>query len=496
MLKEIRYISTRGKAPSVTASQAILSGLAPDGGLYVPESFPTLDISLAQLAKNSYRETAYDVLKLFLTDYSEEELKNAIASAYDDKFDTEEPVIMREASLGTYLELFHGPTIAFKDMALTILPHLMMTAAKKNGQSEEIVILTATSGDTGKAALSGFADVPGTRIIVFYPRDGVSNIQKLQMVTQAGSNTLVAGLLGNFDDAQRGVKTMFSDPVLNQELAEAGFRFSSANSINIGRLCPQVAYYAYAYGRMMAEGRIKEGQEIVFTVPTGNFGNILAAWYAKKIGIPVRTLVCASNENKVLVDFFKTGSYDRNRDFILTTSPSMDILISSNLERLIYELCGNDPVKNAEYMAQLSQTGTYQISEEMRQALAPFYSGYAPEDLVAEEIRRVFEEDHYALDPHTAVGSAVYRRYREETGDDTPAVIVSTASPYKFTKSVLSAILPDLDEQDDFALADKLAEITGIAVPKAISSLKGAPIRHKTECTEAEMPGVVKSFLS
>lgn len=338
----VTYQSTRSAATKVTASQAILKGLADDGGLFVPDQIPQLDVSLDQIAKMSYQETAYEVMKLFLTDFTEDELKSCINRAYDDKFDTKEIAPLVEKAGAYYLELFHGATIAFKDMALSILPHLLTTSAKKNHITNEIVILTATSGDTGKAALAGFADVEGTSIIVFYPKNGVSKIQERQMVTQKGANTKVVGITGNFDDAQSGVKAMFNNKELAAAMDAKGYQFSSANSINIGRLVPQVVYYVYAYTRLLGAGTVAEGEPVNFVVPTGNFGNILAAFYAKNMGIPVGKLICASNENKVLYDFFDTGVYDRNREFVLTSSPSMDILISSNLERLIYRIAGED----------------------------------------------------------------------------------------------------------------------------------------------------------
>ena len=347
---ELLYRSTRGAKEPVTASKAILQGLAEDGGLFVPDSIPKLTCSMEQLAGMTYQETAYEVMKLFLTDYTEEELKYCINSAYDKKFDTEVIAPLAKVEDAYYLELFHGATIAFKDMALSILPYLMTTAAKKNQVKNDIVILTATSGDTGKAALAGFADVPGTKIIVFYPKNGVSPIQEKQMVTQKGDNTFVVGIHGNFDDAQSGVKAIFGNKELAKELDQAGYQFSSANSINIGRLVPQIVYYVYAYAKLLESGEIKDGETINVTVPTGNFGNILAAYYAKQMGIPIGKLICASNDNKVLYDFFRTGEYDRNRPFILTTSPSMDILISSNLERLIYRIAGADASKDQELM--------------------------------------------------------------------------------------------------------------------------------------------------
>ena len=386
------YRSTRSADVKVTASQAILKGLAADGGLYVPESIPALDVSLEELAGMDYREVAYEVMKLFITDFTEEELKNCINKAYDSKFDTDEIAPLVNADGAYFLELFHGATIAFKDMALSILPHLLTTSARKNNIKNDIVILTATSGDTGKAALAGFADVKGTKIIVFYPKHGVSPIQEKQMVTQKGDNTYVVGIEGNFDDAQTGVKTMFGDSELAKELDANGFQFSSANSINIGRLVPQVVYYVYAYTRLLANNEIKNGDRINVVVPTGNFGNILAAYYAKNMGLPIAKLICASNENKVLYDFFSTGTYDRNRDFILTSSPSMDILISSNLERLIYRIAGNDAEKNTKMMEELSTDGKYAITDEMRAQLADFYGNYTSEEETAKTIKKLYED--------------------------------------------------------------------------------------------------------
>ena len=383
---DIKYVSTRGDKEKVTASQAILSGIAPDGGLYVPETFPKLDKSLTELKGLNYREIAYEVMKLFLTDFTEDELKSCIASAYDSKFDTEEIVPMKEADGLTYLELFHGPTLAFKDMALSILPYLMVTSAKKNNLKEKIIILTATSGDTGKAALAGFADVEGTGIIVFYPKDGVSPFQRQQMVTEKGKNTSVVAIEGNFDDAQNGVKAIFSDKALAAELKEKGYVFSSANSINIGRLVPQIVYYVYAYVKLLNEGKLSPGEILDVCVPTGNFGNILAASFAKELGLPLGKLICASNTNKVLFDFFKTGTYDRDREFTLTISPSMDILISSNLERLIYRLCDCDAAKNAKFMSDLLYEGKYTIDKSMSANLTDFVAVFATDDVTLNTI--------------------------------------------------------------------------------------------------------------
>ncbi|MDY3920339.1 MAG: threonine synthase [Candidatus Limivivens sp.] len=492
---ELLYNSTRNKEEKVTASQAILKGLAPDGGLYVPGFLPKLDTDLEALSGMSYQETAYEVMKCFLTDFTEEELKTCIARAYDSKFDTEEIAPLKKTEDAYYLELFHGATSAFKDMALSILPHLMTTAARKNQADHEIVILTATSGDTGKAALAGFADVPGTKIIVFYPKDGVSPIQEKQMVTQKGANTFVVGIRGNFDDAQTGVKKMFGDRELAGELAAAGYQFSSANSINIGRLVPQVVYYVYAYAKLLGKGEIKSGETVNVVVPTGNFGNILAAYYAKNMGVPIGKLICASNDNKVLFDFFRTGIYDRNREFILTTSPSMDILISSNLERLIYQIAGEDAEKDRELMAALGREGSYEITADMKEQLGDFYGNYASEAETAEEIASVYRKSGYVLDTHTAVASAVYKKYREETDDRTKTVIASTASPYKFTRSVMNAIDGKYDAMGDFELVDELSALAGTSVPKAIEEIRTAPVLHRHVVDVCDMKGIVKQFL-
>lgn len=492
---KLQYVSTRDASEVVSASQAILKGLANGGGLFVPTQIPQLSVDLQTLSKMSYQEVAYEVMKLYLTDFTEEELKECIARAYDDKFDTEEIAPMVYADGAYYLELFHGSTIAFKDMALSILPHLMITSARKNQVSNDIVILTATSGDTGKAALAGFAGVEGTKIIVFYPKDGVSPIQKQQMVTQVGDNTLVVGINGNFDQAQTGVKKMFADKELAEELAEAHYQFSSANSINIGRLVPQIVYYVYAYSRLLANERIKEGELINVVVPTGNFGNILAAFYAKNMGLPIDKLICASNENKVLYDFFQTGVYDKNREFVLTNSPSMDILISSNLERLIYRIAGEDAEKNAELMKQLVSEGKYEITDEMRERLGDFYGNYTDEAETGKVIHDLYEDTGYVIDTHTAVAAGVYEKYKKDTGDTKVTVIASTASPFKFARSVMGAIDASYDSMEDFALVDKLSEIAKVEVPKAVEEIRDAQIRHKTICEVDEMPKVVREFL-
>lgn len=493
---DLLYSSTRNSEKKFTASQAILKGLADDGGLFVPESIPALDVSIEELSKMSYQETAYAVMKKFLTDFTEEELKNCIDRAYDSKFDTPQIAPLVNADGAYYLELFHGSTIAFKDMALSILPHLLTTAAKKNNVKNDIVILTATSGDTGKAAMAGFADVEGTQIIVFYPKNGVSPIQEKQMLTQKGANTHVVGIHGNFDQAQSAVKKMFNDKDLEKVMDDAGYQFSSANSINIGRLVPQIVYYVYAYAKLYANGDIAKDEKINVVVPTGNFGNILAAFYAKNMGLPIAKLICASNENKVLYDFFTTGEYNKNREFILTNSPSMDILISSNLERLIYRIAGNDAAKNEGLMKELSETGKYTVTPEMKEKLTDFYGNYTSEKETGEAIKKLYEDTGYVIDTHTAVAAGVYDKYKKETGDTkTKTVIASTASPFKFTRSVMEAIDPKYASMGDFELVDELSKIANVKVPQAIEDIRSAKILHDTECDVDKMEDTVKAFL-
>ena len=494
-MAELLYGSTRGGETGVTASQAVLKGLANDGGLYVPERIPTLDVTMDELAGMTYQETAYAVMKQFLTDYTEEELKYCISHAYDEKFDTEEIAPLAKADGMYFLELFHGKTIAFKDMALSILPYLMTTAAKKNHAKNEIVILTATSGDTGKAAMAGFADVPGTRIIVFYPKNGVSRVQELQMLTQKGANTSVVGIEGNFDDAQTGVKKIFGDKEFAKELDRMGFQLSSANSINIGRLVPQVVYYVYAYAKLLANGEIANGEKVNVVVPTGNFGNILAAYYAKNMGVPIDKLICASNDNKVLYDFFKTGVYDKNRPFILTSSPSMDILISSNLERLIYLSTGCDAEETKKRMEELSKDGKYSVTGEMRARMADFVGGYADQAANAAEIKRLYDETGYMIDTHTGVASCVYHNYVKETGDTKKTVIASTASPYKFSRSVMEAIFGSEEGKGEFELIDEMEKASGVKIPQAIEEIRKAEIRHNRQCKPEEMEKTVSEIL-
>ena len=492
----MQMLSTRGAA-AVSPSMAILRGLAPDGGLYVPAQFPSFTIQeIEALAPMGYQERALAVLARFLPDFTEEELKAAIAGAYGTGFDAESVAPMEKVGSWAHaLELWHGPTLAFKDMALQLLPYLLTMSGKKHGEEREVFILVATSGDTGKAALEGFLDVPGTRCCVFYPNGGVSQAQRLQMVTTKGSNTHVIAVNGNFDDAQTGVKKIFSDPEFAAKMDAQGRVLSSANSINFGRLVPQVVYYFSAYADLLAEGAIKAGDKVNFCVPTGNFGDILAADYAGKAGLPVGRLICASNENNVLTDFIETGVYDiSGRDFFKTISPSMDILISSNLERLLFDLCGNDGAKVAELMAQLKTERRYQVDADMLCKLqAKYAAGYVSEAGIREEIKRTWEEDHYLMDTHTAVASAVLREYLAKTGDTTPSVIVSTASPYKFGASVLEAIAGEaaIQGKDDFACCAMLSEMTGTHEPDQIAKLPEMEIRHTGVCEKDDMAQAV-----
>ena len=492
----MQMLSTRGAA-AVSPSMAILRGLAPDGGLYVPAEFPSFTLEeIAALAPLGYQARALAVLSRFLPDFTEEELKAAITGAYGTGFDTESVAPMVQVGSWAHaLELWHGPTLAFKDMALQLLPYLLTMSGKKHGEEREVFILVATSGDTGKAALEGFLDVPGTRCCVFYPNGGVSQAQRLQMVTTKGNNTHVIAVNGNFDDAQTGVKKIFSDPEFAAKMDAQGRVLSSANSINFGRLVPQVVYYFSAYADLLEQGAIKAGDKVNFCVPTGNFGDILAADYAGKAGLPVGKLICASNENNVLTDFIKTGAYDiSGRDFFKTISPSMDILISSNLERLLFDLCGNDGAKVAELMAQLKEKRCYQVDEEMLCKLQDKYAaGYVNEAGIRAEIKRTWEEDHYLMDTHTAVASAVLRDYTSKTGDTTPSVIVSTASPYKFGASVLEAIAGEsaVQGKDDFACCAMLSEMTGTHEPDQIAKLPEMEIRHAGVCEKDDMAQAV-----
>lgn len=489
------YKSTRSSDSNIRSSEAIVRGLAHDGGLYVPVEFPVIEKSFEELMDMDYRELAFYIMKKYFTDFEDEELIECISNAYDEKFDSKDIAELVESGGVHFLELFHGPTLAFKDMALSILPHLFKVASRKQDIKNEIVILTATSGDTGKAALEGFADIDGTKIIVFYPEDGVSEIQKRQMVTQQGQNTFVIGIEGNFDDAQSGVKEVFADKEFNKTINEKGYMFSSANSINIGRLVPQIVYYFYAYLNMLRDEKISKGESINIVVPTGNFGNILAAYYGKKMGLPVNKLICASNENNVLYDFINTGKYDIRREFRKTMSPSMDILISSNLERFLYELSENDEKLINRFMVDLKETGKYEITEDMKVKLENFYGGYVDDEKTCETIKDVYDNSNYLIDTHTAVAYAVYRKYKEDTGDETKTVIASTASPYKFTRSVMEAIDKKIDGYDDFALIKEMSNLTGVNIPDGIKGLESKEILHKRKCKNDEIKKVISDIL-
>lgn len=474
----MKFRSTRGDREELRAAQAIIRGIAPDRGLYVPEEIPTMSFDVEDMLSASYQDVAKKMIGTFFTDFTEEEIASCVDGAYDSKFDNEKVAPLVKAGDAWFLELYHGKTAAFKDMALSILPRLLTTAVRKENDDKKICILTATSGDTGKAALEGFADVPGTEIIVFYPDSGVSEVQERQMITQAGDNTHVFAIKGNFDDAQTGVKNAFQNEEFAEKLLSKGIKLSSANSINIGRLVPQCVYYVWSYIQMRNQGAVKAGEKINIVVPTGNFGNILAAYYAKCMGLPVNKLICASNKNKILTDFIRTGVYDTNREFYLTNSPSMDILISSNLERLLYHLSGDDPEEIRELMGKLDSEHRYEVSESIREGLKAFYGGFADVDDTNSTIGSMYAENGYLLDTHTAVAYKVYENYRKETGDDTPAVIASTASPYKFAKSVADSI--GLSEQPDgFAYIREIAEATGVKVPEGLRDLDKKEIRHK-----------------
>ena len=491
----MQYTSTRKKVDNITSTKAILQGISEEGGLFVPAVIPQIDFKLDEITSLSYQEIAYRVIRLFFDEIKEEDLKNCINHAYDSKFEDEEITPLHSTKTANFLELFHGPTIAFKDMALSILPYLMLVSKAYNKEEKDIVILTATSGDTGKAALEGFSGVKGTKIIVFYPDGGVSDIQKQQMVTTEGDNTLVVGVKGNFDDCQTKVKELFGDKDFAKELAGKNYKFSSANSINVGRLIPQVAYYFAAYAKMVKTGKLKVGEKMNVVVPTGNFGNILAAYYAKNMGLPIKKLICASNNNKVLFDFLSTGVYDRNRDFYLTNSPSMDILISSNLERLIYYISGKDTEKVNELMNALKTNGKYTITEEMKKNLEDFVGGYADDEKTCAYIKKVWEEEGYLMDTHTAVAYAVYDEYVKNTKDETPSVIISTASPYKFTTSVMEAIGNQYQGHTSFELLEEMHKLIGGKMPKAIEGIEARKIKHTKVCQVNEMQDAIRAFL-
>ena len=489
------YLSTRDASLRLTAAQAIARGLSRDGGLFMTSEIPQIDIGfINDLMPLSYPERAARIMKLYLEDYSDEELRRYTRAAYGEGFDGPCAAPLKKLDADTaFLELWHGPTCAFKDMALQMLPYLLRAALSKTGEKKEVCILVATSGDTGTAALEGFTDVPGTKILVFYPSEGVSNVQKLQMSTQEGGNVGVCAVYGNFDDAQNGVKAIFSDEALRERLAENGMFFSSANSINWGRLLPQIVYYISAYCDAAAAGLIKIGDKLNYSVPTGNFGNILAGWLAKRMGLPAGRFICASNSNNVLTDFIGTGVYDRNRRFYTTMSPSMDILISSNLERLLYAMCGDD-AEVREYMRSLSETGRYRVSAELTEKIrADFFGAWRSEEQTAETIASVYGRG-MLIDPHTAVACGALEDYRTAEGDDTPAVIVSTASAFKFCDSVLAALGRPF-EAEGAELIERLGAETGAAVPAPLAGLDRRRVRFTETVEKTEMTGAVLKML-
>ena len=494
----MNYVSTRNRGVSLTASQALGDGLARDGGLLTPEVLPKLTPEMLEdLRGKSYSQRAVAVMKLFLEDFSEEELTAYTQAGYGaGKFDDPQVAPLHPLNDKTAcLELWHGPTSAFKDMALQILPHLLSASLVKTQEDKTVCILVATSGDTGKAALEGFKDVDHTKIMVFYPKDGVSDIQQLQMATQEGANVGVSAVVGNFDDAQTGVKTLFSDETLREELAQRGYFLSSANSINWGRVLPQIVYYISAYCDLLAQGAVTEGEAVNFCVPTGNFGNILSAFYAKEMGLPIGRLLCASNSNNVLTDFIATGKYDRNRPFYNTVSPSMDILISSNLERLLYLLPGGDDKLVAGYMKELSDTGCYQVSEEMRKKIqSVFVGGFSSEAETEATIGKMMDEHKYLIDTHTAVAFHVLEQYRKDTGDQTKTVVASTASPFKFCDAVLDA-LHVTEKATGTALLDQLADVSGMPAPQPLATLKDKKVRFTSWTEKEQMRTVVTDFL-
>lgn len=487
----IKYQSTRGSKNIKTAAQAVIQGIAEDKGLYVPDSIPALPKKISELTGKSYKEIAFEIIGAFFTDYTAEEMQACVDGAYDSKFEEKEIVPVKEAGGAYFLELYHGKTAAFKDMALSILPYLLTTAMKKENEDKKICILTATSGDTGKAALEGFADVPGTEIIVFFPNQGVSQVQERQMITQEGDNTHVFAIEGNFDDAQTGVKKIFNDADFAEKLAGHGCKLSSANSINIGRLVPQVAYYVYGYVKLVERGVIADGDKVNVVVPTGNFGNILAAYYASKMGIPVNKFICASNKNKVLTDFFDTGVYDINREFYLTNSPSMDILISSNLERLLYHLAGNDGDEIKALMEALDTDKKYEVNDKIKAGMKDFCGGFATVEETNDTIGRMYKDNGYLMDTHTAVAYKVYEDYVKETGDKTPTLIASTASAYKFADSVAHSIGLG-EEENGFEYVKALAAETGVRVPAGLKDLENKPVRHKGVIEISQMPEAVE----
>ena len=483
----MKFISTRGKGEAISSSEAIIKGIADDGGLYVPIEFPKLYDNLKKKMGLSYEELAYEIIREFFDDIGDENLKEAIRNAYSDKFFVKEE--------NNFLELYHGPTSAFKDAALLFLPQVMKAAKKKQDISEEIVILTATSGDTGKAALQGFSNVDEFKVVVYYPEKGVSTIQQKQMVTQEGNNVKVIGIRGNFDNAQSGVKAIFGDNELKKKLKEEGFLLSSANSINIGRLIPQIVYYFYGYFDLVNKQKIKEGDKINIVVPTGNFGNILAAYYGKKMGLPIGKLICSSNENNVLTDFLNTGVYDKRRELILTESPSMDILISSNLERLLFEANNRDSLETKKLMEELNSKGVYSISQNAKEFLSDFYGNYANINEVYEAIKYVYDNEQYLMDTHTAVGYVVLEKYRKETSDYRQALVASTASPYKFPRSICNALGIDISGKNDFEILNILSNSTNTDIPNNLKNLDKKEVLHKEICDKDKIKEGLLNYL-
>ena len=494
------YISTRGNSSPAKSSEAIVQGMVPRGGLFVPEKIPEADIQ--NLRHLSYQDLCCAIMDPYLTgafkDYTPEEIKEYAYSAYNtNKFDSDKIApLFKLSDTTSILELWHGPTAAFKDLALQILPYFLTGGIRKLGRKKEVVILVATSGDTGKAALEGFKDVPGTRVIVFYPKNGVSKVQELQMLTTGGANTSVVGVKGNFDDCQTMVKDIFADSSYTTECSLRGFEFSSANSINWGRLLPQIVYYFWAYFEMVRQGSIEFGDSINACVPTGNFGNILAGFYAREMGLPIKTLICASNKNNVLTDFIRNGVYNRKREFFKTSSPSMDILISSNLERFLFEVTNHNPHKISRWYEELAKTGEFKIDESSRQRIKNTMVGdFATEEETFAEIARVYKDKNYVLDPHTAVASAVYEKYRKETGDSTPVFICGTASPFKFNLAVYSALTGSSDETDEFAVAEKLTGFGGLKTPRSLAGLEKLPVRFDRVIAVKEGRQAIRSIL-
>ena len=488
------FKSTRGQAPAKNLSGAVIQGIASDKGLYVPVEFPKLDKSWPEYAAMDYKTLAAEVLRPYADEFTEAELKACIDGAYTDKFEADDVVPLVSAGGAHFLELYHGPTAAFKDMALALMPYLMTTAMAKEKEDKTICILVSTSGDTGIAALKGFEDVPGTCIIVFFPDHAVSPVQEQQMRTATGSNTYVTSIFGNFDDAQTTQKAILNDRAFGEEMGGLGYRFSAANSMNVGRLLPQVAYYVWAYAQMVKNGSVEAGSPVNICVPSGNFGNILSAYYAKQMGVPVNKLICGSNKNNVLTDFFHTGVYDACRDFFVTNSPSMDIVISSNLERLLYHLSGCDADSVRALMEQLSENKRYEATPAIREGLKDFAAGFATEEEILAAIGDVYKSDHYLMDTHTAVGYKVWRDYVKETGDETPAVIASTASPYKFAAAVSGAIgLPAAE--DEFAAIDALCEASGVPVPYGLKDLKSRSILHAGAIPRDAMKNYVRDTI-